>query len=83
MIHVYKYRSESMLISNSASIDHSAQAIHHRIMLPAIHQHIKAPNKLCRENQILSSSFLCNTAISSGMDNQASSIIPKNIKFSE
>lgn len=65
------YKSESMLISNSASIDAKAQEIHHRIMLHAIHQKTIAMNKLVRENRIFDSCFLWKRAMIRGIHKRA------------
>jgi hypothetical protein len=59
------------LISNRASIDQNAQAIHHRTTLQAIPQKIIDTIKLFQENQILGSSFWCNIARSNGIDKAA------------
>jgi hypothetical protein len=56
--HKSAYKSESISISKSASIDAKAPAIHHRIMLHAIHPKTIETNKLVRENRIFDSSFL-------------------------
>ena len=54
---IYEYQSLSISISNKASIDQNAQAIHHRTTLQAIPQKIIDTIKLFQENQILVSSF--------------------------
>ena len=68
---IYEYQSLSISISNKASIDQNAQAIHHRTTLQAIPQKIIDTIKLFQENQILGSSFWCNKARSKGIDKAA------------
>lgn len=58
IIQISSYKSQSISISKRASIDHSAHAIHHRIILHAIHQKTIDINKLVRENRIFDSCFL-------------------------
>ena len=72
IIQMSPYKSESILTSQSASIDANAPEIHHRIILQAIHQKTIAINKLVRENRIFCSCFLCNNAIISGIQSNDS-----------
>jgi hypothetical protein len=65
--HISVYKSESILISKRASIDAKAPAIHHRIILHAIHPKTIEMNKLVHENRIFDSSFLWKRAIIKGM----------------
>jgi hypothetical protein len=56
--HISVYKSESISISKSASIEAKAPEIHHRIILHAIHPKTIDENKLVHENRIFGSSFL-------------------------
>jgi len=83
MIHISSYKSQSMLTSKSASIDANAQAIHHRIMLHAIHQKTMDINKLVQENRIFDSCFLWKRAMIKGIHKRANGRIRKYNKDSE
>lgn len=69
MNHISAYKSESISISKSASIDAKAPEIHHRTILHAIHPKTIAINKLVHENRVFDSDFLCNKAMTRGIHN--------------
>ena len=69
------YKSESIFISNSASIDAKAPAIHHQTILHAINPKTSDINKLVRENRIFDSSFLCNRAMSNKSQSKVNGMI--------
>ena len=80
---IYAYQSLSISTSKRASIDHKAQAIHHRTILQAIPQNIKDTIKPFQENRIFYFSFWCNSARSNGIDRVARIKIQKYSSHSE
>lgn len=75
MNQISSYKSESIFISNSASIDAKAPEIHHRTILHAMNPKTIDINKLVRENRIFDSSFLWNRAINNKIQSNANGII--------